>query len=124
MNQVGSFPNIFSLYRSHPAATACLALSLRSYGVILAARARPPFLAPLRPVTSVEISDGYANDHNFYKALLETTAGNGFKMAEVSADKAYLSGENLLTTLRHEAIPYILFKTNSKPSALSTYGAK
>jgi transposase len=75
-------------------------------------------------VTSVEISDGYANDHNFYKPLLETTAANGFKMAEVSADKAYLSGENLLTTLRHEAIPYIPFKTNSKPSALSTYGAK
>src|SRR5205807_560181 len=75
-------------------------------------------------VTSVEISDGYANDHNFYKPLLETTAGNGFQMAEVSADKAYLSGENLLTTLRHEAIPYIPFKSNSKPSSLSTYGAK
>src|SRR6267142_3094178 len=31
-------------------------------------------------VTSVEISDAYANDYNFYKPLLETTAGNGFKM--------------------------------------------
>jgi len=39
----------FSLYRSHRAATACLALSLRSSAVIFAARARPPFLAPLRP---------------------------------------------------------------------------
>lgn len=45
-------------------------------------------------VTSVEISDGYANDYNFYKPLLETTAGNGFKMAEVSADKAYLRCAN------------------------------
>jgi hypothetical protein len=39
----------FSLYRSHRAATACLALSLRSSAVMFAARARPPFLAPLRP---------------------------------------------------------------------------
>lgn len=73
-------------------------------------------------VTLVEISDGYANDHNLYEPLLEPTAGNGFTMKEVSADKAYLSGENLLTTLRHKAIPYIPFKSNSK--AQSTYGAK
>jgi Transposase DDE domain/SWIM zinc finger len=62
-------------------------------------------------VTSVEISDGYANDHNFFKPLVETTAANGFQLKEVSADKAYLSGENFLTTLRHGAIPYIPFKT-------------
>jgi len=74
-------------------------------------------------VTSVEISDGYANDHNYFKPLLETTAGNGCKLAEVSADKAYLSGENFLTTLRHGAIPYIPFKSNSK-AGQSTYGAK
>jgi transposase len=73
-------------------------------------------------VTSVEISDGYANDHGFFKPLLEATAANGFTLKEVSADKAYLSGENLLTTLRHKAIPYIPFKTNSK--AQSSYGPK
>jgi transposase len=73
-------------------------------------------------VTSVEISDGYSNDHGYFKPLLETTAGNGFTMAEVSADKAYLSGENLLTTLRHKAIPYIPFKSNSK--AQTNYGPK
>jgi len=75
-------------------------------------------------VTSVELSDGYANDHNYYKPLVEATAANGFKVAEVSADKAYLSGVNLLTTLRHGAIPYIPFKTNSKAGGLSTYSAK
>jgi hypothetical protein len=74
-------------------------------------------------VTSVEISDGYSNDHGYFKPLLETTAGNGFTLKEVSADKAYLSGENLLTTLRHGAIPYIPFKSNSK-AGQSTYGAK
>lgn len=74
-------------------------------------------------VTSVEISDAYANDYNFYKPLLEKTARNGFKMAEVSADKAYLGAPNLLTTLRHGAIPYTPFKTNSK-AGQSTYGPK
>lgn len=73
-------------------------------------------------VTSVEISDGYANDHGYFKPLVEKTATNGFTLKEVSADKAYLSGENLLTTLRHKAIPYIPFKSNSK--AQSTYGPK
>jgi len=73
-------------------------------------------------VTSVEISDGYSNDHGYFKPLLEATAGNGFALKEVSADKAYLSGENLLTTLRHGAIPYIPFKINSKSQ--STYGPK
>ncbi len=73
-------------------------------------------------VTSVEISNGYSNDYNYYKPLLEATAGNGFKMKEVSADKAYIGATNLLTTLQHGAIPYIPFKTNSK--AQSTYGPK
>jgi hypothetical protein len=64
-------------------------------------------------VTSVEISDGYANDHNYFKPLVETTPANGFKLKEVSADQAYLSGINFLTTLRHGAIPYVPFKSNS-----------
>jgi transposase len=73
-------------------------------------------------VTSVEISDGYSNDHGYFKPLLEAAAENGFTLKEVSADKAYLSGENLLTTLRHKAIPYIPFKSNSK--AQTNYGPK
>ncbi|HWN12002.1 MAG TPA: transposase [Pyrinomonadaceae bacterium] len=67
-------------------------------------------------VTSVEISDGYSNDHGYFQPLLETTVGNGFNLKEVSADKAYLSGENFLTTLRHGAIPYIPFKMLSRSS--------
>src|SRR5205085_9295674 len=73
-------------------------------------------------VTSVEIIDGYANDHSYSKQLVEKTAENGFTLKEVSADKAYLSGENLLTTLRHKAIPYIPFKSNSKSQ--TNYGPK
>jgi transposase len=74
-------------------------------------------------VTSVEISDGYANDHNFFKTLADQTADRGFKMDEISADKAYLSGENFLTTIRHGAVPYIPFKSNST-AGHSTYNAK
>jgi transposase len=43
-------------------------------------------------------------------------------LVEVSADKAYLSGANLLTTLRHGAVPYIPFKSNSKVQ--TSYGPK
>lgn len=73
-------------------------------------------------VTSVEISDGYAHDYHFFKGPVSRTGESGFNMKEVSADKAYLGGENLLVTLRHGAIPYIPFKSNSQVQ--STYGAK
>lgn len=75
-------------------------------------------------VTSVEVSDGHSNDYHHFKPLVEQTAKIGFKMAEVSADKAYLGGENLLTTLRHGAIPYIPFKSNSVSHSRGSYGAK
>jgi transposase len=38
-------------------------------------------------------------------------------MKEVSADKGYLGADNMLATLRHGAIPYIPFKTNSVPQS-------
>jgi len=74
-------------------------------------------------VTSVEISDGYSNDYHHFKPLVDKTAENGFTMAEISADKAYLGGDNFLTVVRHGAVPYIPFKSNSKGQD-STYGAK
>ncbi len=75
-------------------------------------------------VTAVQVSDGYAHDYHYFKPLLNRTAEIGFKMKEVSADKAYLGAENLLTTLRHDAIPYIPFKSNSVPDSRGSYGAK
>jgi hypothetical protein len=45
-------------------------------------------------VTSVQVSDGYAHDYHYYKALVNRTAETGFNMKEVSADKAYLGAEN------------------------------
>jgi transposase len=65
-------------------------------------------------VTSVEASDGFAHDYPFYKSLVEKTAQSGFKMSEISADKGYTGESNLLTTVRHGAVPYIPFKSNAR----------
>jgi transposase len=66
-------------------------------------------------VTAVEITDRFANDSPQFKGLVETT-GRNFTMAEVSADKAYLSSDNLQTVVDHNAMPYIAFKANSTSS--------
>ncbi|HJP95276.1 MAG TPA: transposase [Pyrinomonadaceae bacterium] len=75
-------------------------------------------------VTSVEVSDGYANDYPFFKGLVDRTADAGFTMKEVSADKGYLGASNMLASLQRGAIPYIPFKSNSVPDSRSTYGPK
>jgi transposase len=66
-------------------------------------------------VTSVEVSGRHANDYNYFEPLVEQTARNGFQMKEVSGDKAYPGVGNLATALKHGAIPYIPFKSNSQP---------
>lgn len=65
-------------------------------------------------VTSVQVSDRFAGDSPFFKSLVDATAKN-FTMQEVSADKAYLSIDNLQTVVDHAAMPYIPFKVNSAP---------
>ncbi len=67
-------------------------------------------------VGSAIVSSGHANDHNFFGRLVARTAKN-FDMAEVSADKAYLSGENMRHALVAGSIPYIAFKSNSRLGA-------
>lgn len=69
-------------------------------------------------VTAVEITDGHAGDSPQFKGLVETT-GRNFTMAEVSADKAYLSAANLQAVIDHNAMPYIPFKVNSDPAKKS-----
>ena len=64
-------------------------------------------------VSSVEVSRAYSNDYNYFQPLVDKTAQSGFKMAEVSADKAYLGNSNFKAALKHGAVPYIPFKTNS-----------
>jgi transposase len=64
-------------------------------------------------VTAVELSGSKANDHHFFKPLVEATRRN-FTMYEVSADKAYLSNANLQTAVANDALPFIPFKSNSQ----------
>ncbi len=63
-------------------------------------------------VTCVEIFDRDAADCPQFKALVETTAQN-FTVKEVSADKAYLSHENLELVASLGGTAFVPFKSNS-----------
>lgn len=63
-------------------------------------------------VTSVEVTDSHSADCPQFEGLVKTTARN-FTMSQVSADKAYLSSDNLQTVVDHHAMPFIPFKSNS-----------
>lgn len=64
-------------------------------------------------ITSVDVTEGYVNDSPMFGSLVERTAANGFNVAEVSADKAYLSHENLATVEKIGGLPFVPFKSNS-----------
>ena len=63
-------------------------------------------------VTAVEITSSNLHDSPVLPRLLDSTARR-FTMAEVSADKAYLSDSNLRLIEGHGAYPYIPFKSNT-----------
>ena len=63
-------------------------------------------------VTSVEITEGNANDSPYLEPLVDRTAER-FKMEEVSADKAYPSHNNFAVITKYGATPYIPFKENT-----------
>lgn len=69
-------------------------------------------------VTAVEVTDAHASDPHYFKPLVERTAQN-FAMRQVSADKAYLSGDNMKVAVENHAMPYIAFKANSKGTGSS-----
>jgi transposase len=64
-------------------------------------------------VTAVSVTDGSAHDSPELPALVAAT-GRTFALAEVSADKAYLSNANLTAIEAAGAMPYVPFKSNSK----------
>lgn len=63
-------------------------------------------------VTACKITEGEASDSPMLAPLVEETSKN-FSLEEWSADKAYLSRQNLQTIFEHGAIPLIPFKENS-----------
>jgi len=65
-------------------------------------------------VTDVEIGARDAGDSLFFKPLVEKTAEH-FTVKEVSADKAYLSHENLTRVEALGGTAYVPFKVNSQP---------
>lgn len=65
-------------------------------------------------VTAVDTSGWAANDTTFFRPLVEQTAQH-FQIAEVSADKAYPSHQNLQLVNDLGATPFIPFKTNVVP---------
>lgn len=66
-------------------------------------------------VTAAAIYGRDAGDSPIMPELLKTTAQT-FKLGEVSADKGYLSAENIETVFAMGATPYIHFKENSTGS--------
>ena len=65
-------------------------------------------------VTAVEVTDTAAHDSPFFAPFVKTTA-KSFDVLEVSADKAYLSRNNLRAVEAVGATAYIPFKSNSLP---------
>lgn len=66
-------------------------------------------------VTSVDVSGWEANDTTYFVPLVEQTARN-FHIAEVSADKAYLSHKNLTAVETVNALPFVPFRSNTLPT--------
>jgi len=63
-------------------------------------------------VTAVEVTDAHASDMNYFKPLVDATAKN-FAMRQVSADRGYLSGDNMQAAVDNHAMPYIAFKSTN-----------
>ena len=63
-------------------------------------------------ITSASITRDYHHDTNEFKPLVQSTYDNGFKISEVSADKAYSSKSNLGLVDELGGTPYIPFKEN------------
>ncbi len=63
-------------------------------------------------VTSIEVTESNVADCPQFADLVKAT-GRNFELREVSADKAYLSSDNLQVVADHSAMPYIAFKANS-----------
>ena len=64
-------------------------------------------------VTSIEVTEGDKHDSPQFAGLVASTAKR-FNVKEVSADKAYLSHDNLDAVAAVGGVPYIPFKSNNK----------
>jgi transposase len=65
-------------------------------------------------IASVEATESTVGDAVMLTPLLKSSVERGFNVKELSADKAYLSNDNLVAIEAAHAVPYIPFKSNSK----------
>jgi transposase len=65
-------------------------------------------------IASVEATESTVGDAPMLEPLLKSSVERGFTVKELSADKAYLSNENLVAIEAARAVPYIPFKSNSR----------
>jgi transposase len=75
-------------------------------------------------VTAVVIGDKNAADCPQLPELVKATAGRGFAVKEVPADKAYLSNDNLELVAALGGTAYVPFKSNSLPGEPGSAWAK
>jgi transposase len=71
-------------------------------------------------VTAVVVDGKKGGDSPQFAPLVDATAAR-FPINEVSADKAYLSYENMYVVARHGGTPCIAFKANSNPKEDGVY---
>lgn len=67
-------------------------------------------------ITHVEITNQHVNDSIMFPNLVDNTA-MFFNMERISGDRAYSSRRNLHIAIENGAIPYILFKKNTRSSS-------
>jgi transposase len=65
-------------------------------------------------IASVEVTESNVGDVGVLAPLLKSSVECGFTVKELSADKAYLSNENLVAIEAAGGVPYIPFKSNSR----------
>jgi transposase len=70
------------------------------------------------------VTEGNVNDSPMFAPVVERTKANGFEIREVSADKAYLSHENLATLEEVCGVPYVPFKANSGSAGSAAWERK
>jgi transposase len=70
-------------------------------------------------IASVEATESNVGDVGMLAPLLASSVERGFVVRELSADKAYLSNDNLTAIEAAGGVPYIPFKSNSRATGRS-----
>ncbi len=64
-------------------------------------------------ITAVEVTGAYKGDSTKFTSLVANTHNSGFRIEEVSADKAYSSKDNLAFVNAIDGVAFIPFKSNA-----------